>query len=62
MIWQPILCRFRNWDNPGKLSEGTIFEFVMCKFKVLQKIVFIMWIANIGAAMMIQMSSSLVNQ
>ena len=20
-IWQPILCRFRDWDNPGKLSE-----------------------------------------
>lgn len=34
-IWQPILCRFRDGDNPGKLSEGTIFEFAMCKFKVL---------------------------
>lgn len=34
-IWQPILCRFRDWDNPGKLSKGTIFEFAMCKFEVL---------------------------
>ena len=34
-IWQPILCRFRDWDNPGKLLEGTIFEFAMCKFEVL---------------------------
>lgn len=34
-IWQPILCRFRDWDNPRKLLEGTIFEFTMCKFKVL---------------------------
>lgn len=34
-IWQPILFRFRDFDNPGKLSEGTIFEFAMCKFYVI---------------------------
>ena len=34
-IWQPMLCRFGNWDNPGKLSKGTVFEFAMCKFEVL---------------------------
>lgn len=34
-IWQPILCKFSDWNNPGKLLEGTIFEFAMCKFEVL---------------------------
>ena len=28
-IWSPILCRFGDWDNPGKLFEGLIFEFAM---------------------------------
>ena len=49
-IWQPILCRFRDWDNPGKLFEGTIFEFAMCKFEVLWKfghmVIFVMLAAN----------------
>lgn len=34
-IWQPILCRFSEGDNPGQLYKGTIFEFAMCKFEVL---------------------------
>lgn len=34
-IWQPILCRFSEWDNPGQLYKGIIFEFAMCKFEVL---------------------------
>lgn len=34
-IWIPILCRFKDWDNPGKLVSGKVFKFAMCKFKVL---------------------------
>lgn len=34
-IWSPILCRFRDWDNPGTLFKGMIFEFAMCKFEVI---------------------------
>lgn len=33
-IWSPILCRFGDWDNPGKLFEGLIFEFAMCRFEI----------------------------
>lgn len=34
-IWQPLLCAFSDWNNPGKLFKGMIFEFAMCKFEVL---------------------------
>ena len=34
-IQQPFLVCFKDWNNPGELIKGKIFEFAMCKFEVL---------------------------